>query len=155
METHKIEIPNDILITEIRKMLSEGRSATFRVKGYSMRPLLENERDSVKIESVMPEDIQVKDVILAEVSPRVYVLHRVIKRIDNQLTLRGDGNVRGVEHCTTENVIGKATAFYRKGRKMPDLATSRKWRVYSNIWLSLSPMRRILLGIFRRLPFKF
>lgn len=154
MKSQKIEIPNGLLIEEIRKILAEGKTATFKVKGYSMRPLLENERDSVKIESVNAEDIKVKDIILAEVSPRIYVLHRVVRRSGNKLTLRGDGNVRGVEHCTTDNVIGKATAFYRKGRKTPDFAASRKWIVYSNIWLSLSPMRRILLGIYRRLPFK-
>ena len=151
---HKIEIPNELLINEIKKMLNEGRSATFRVKGFSMRPFLENERDSVKLESVLPEDINVRDVVLAEVQPHVYVLHRVVKRIDNQLTLRGDGNVAGIEHCLVSDVVGKVTAFYRKGRKKPDLTTSCKWSVYSSIWLALSPFRRILLGIYRRLPFK-
>lgn len=154
METHKIEIPNEILINEIKKMLNEGHSATFRVKGYSMRPFLENERDSVKIEKTVAEDINVKDVVLAEVQPHVYVLHRVIDRIDNQLTLKGDGNIIGTEHCLVNDVVGKATAFYRKGRKQPDLVTATKWKIYTNIWLALSPFRRILLGVYRRLPFK-
>lgn len=154
METHKIEIPNEILINEIKKMLNEGHSATFRVKGYSMRPFLEHERDSVKIEKTVAEDINVKDVVLAEVQPHVYVLHRVIDRIDNQLTLKGDGNIIGTEHCLVNDVVGKATAFYRKGRKQPDLVTTTKWKIYTNIWLALSPFRRILLGIYRRLPFK-
>ena len=155
MEKHKIEIPNKILINEIKKILNEGHSATFRVKGYSMRPFLEHERDSVKIEKAIAEDINVKDVVLAEVQPHVYVLHRVIRRIDNQLTLKGDGNVVGTEHCLVNDVVGKATAFYRKGRKQPDLVTEGKWKIYSNIWLTLSPIRRIMLGIYRRLPFKF
>ena len=154
METHKIEIPNEILINEIKKMLNEGHSATFRVKGYSMRPFLEHERDSVKIEKTVAEDINVKDVVLAEVQPHVYVLHRVIDRIDNQLTLKGDGNIIGTEHCLVNDVVGKATAFYRKGRKQPDLVTATKWKIYTNIWLALSPFRRILLGVYRWLPFK-
>ena len=154
METHKIEIPNEILINEIKKMLNEGHSATFRVKGYSMRPFLEHERDSVKIEKTVAEDINVKDVVLAEVQPHVYVLHRVIDRIDNQLTLKGDGNIIETEHCLVNDVVGKATAFYRKGRKQPDLVTATKWKIYTNIWLALSPFRRILLGVYRRLPFK-
>lgn len=153
METRKIEVPNDVLIAEIERMLKDGHSATFRVKGWSMRPFLENERDLVKVEAVVPETIKVKDVVLAKVSSQQYVLHRVIDRTDNQLTLRGDGNVRGVEHCADTDVVGIVTAFYRKGRTVPDLVSSMKWRCFSAVWLALTPLRRILLGVLRRIPF--
>ncbi len=154
METRKIEVPNDILISEIKRAIEQGKTATFRVKGYSMRPFLDNNRDIVKIEHITPEAISVSDVVLAEIEPKQYVLHRVISRTDNQLTLKGDGNVKGVEHCLDTQVIGIATAFYRKGRKIPDLVTGRKWKLYSSVWLALTPMRRILLGIYRRLILK-
>lgn len=154
METRKIQVPNEILIAEIKRMLDKGHSATFRVKGYSMRPFLENERDLVKIEQTPAESIKENDVVLAKISTKKYVLHRVIDRTDNQLTLRGDGNIRGVEHCLDTDVVGIATAFFRKGRHEPDTINGLKWKLYSNIWLLLTPFRRILLGIYRRLPFK-
>ena len=106
METRKIEVPNDILISEIKRAIEQGKTATFRVKGYSMRPFLDNNRDIVKIEHITPEAISVRDVVLAEIEPKQYVLHRVISRTDNQLTLKGDGNVKGVEHCIDTQVIG-------------------------------------------------
>lgn len=149
-----IEVPNDVLVAEVRRSLAEGHTATFRVKGQSMRPFLENLRDVVKIERVMPELVRVNDVVLAEIAPKTYVLHRVISRVDNQLTLKGDGNVAGVEHCCDKDVIGIATAFYRKGRTSPDLVTSLKWRAYTHVWLFLTPLRRILLAIYRRQPFR-
>lgn len=149
-----IEVPNDVLVTEIKRSLAEGHTATFRVKGQSMRPFLENLRDVVKIERVMPELVRVNDVVLAEIAPKTYVLHRVISRVDNQLTLKGDGNVVGVEHCCDKDVIGIVTAFYRKGRTSPDLVTSLKWRAYTRVWLFLTPLRRILLAIYRRQPFR-
>lgn len=96
METRKIQVPNDVLIAEIKRMLDKGHSATFRVKGYSMRPFLENERDIVKIEQTPAESIKENDVVLAEIATKKYVLHRVIDRTDNQLTLRGDGNIQGI-----------------------------------------------------------
>lgn len=154
METRKIQVPNDVLIAEIKHMLDKGHSATFRVKGYSMRPFLENERDIVKIEQTPAESIKENDVVLAEIATKKYVLHRVIDRTDNQLTLRGDGNIQGVEHCLDTDVVGIATAFYRKGRAKPDTINGVKWKLYSNIWLFLTPFRRILLGLYRRLPFK-
>lgn len=149
-----IEVPNEILVAEIKRSLTEGYTATFRVKGQSMRPFLENLRDVVKIERIVPELVRVNDVVLAEIAPKTYVLHRVISRVDNALTLKGDGNVVGVEHCYDKDVVGIATAFYRKGRTTPDLVTSLKWRVYTNVWLFLTPLRRILLAIYRRQPFR-
>lgn len=149
-----VEVPNEVLIAEIKRSLQQGHTATFRVKGNSMRPFLENLRDVAKVEAVAPETIAVGDVVLAEIAPQCYVLHRVIDRVDNQLTLKGDGNVQGVEHCLDTNVVALATAFYRKGRKKPDLVTGNKWRIYSFIWLSLTPLRRILLAVYRRQPLR-
>ena len=64
-----IEVPNEILVAEIKRSLTEGHTATFRVKGQSMRPFLENLRDVVKIERIVPELVRVNDVVLAEIAP--------------------------------------------------------------------------------------
>lgn len=153
METRNLQVPNKVLIGAVKELLREGRTATFRVKGVSMRLFLENERDLVKLEPARPESIAVGDVVLAEIAPETYVLHRVIHRDGEQLTLMGDGNLVGTESCLATEVVGVATAFYRKGRKRPDLVSGRKWRVYSYLWLRLKPFRRLILGIYRRLPF--
>lgn len=153
METRNLQVPNKVLIGAVKELLREGRTATFRVKGVSMRLFLENERDLVKLEPARPESIAVGDVVLAEIAPDSYVLHRVIHRDGEQLTLMGDGNLVGTESCSATDVVGVATAFYRKGRKRPDLVSGRKWRVYSYLWLRLKPLRRLILGIYRRLPF--
>lgn len=146
-------VPNALLIGQIDRMLKEGHTATFRVKGYSMRLFLENERDVVKLTRVSPEQIKLHDVVLAYTTAGLYVLHRVIKREGNRLTLMGDGNVVGTEECTVDDVVGIAVAFYRKGRQKPDLVTGMKWKVYTSVWLTLKPLRRIILGVCRRLPF--
>lgn len=151
--TRELLVPNEILIAEVKQALAEGHSATIRVKGFSMRLFLEDGRDIVKLAKRQPQDIKVKDVALAEISPGHYVLHRVISRKGKRLTLMGDGNIRGTESCNDTDVVGIVTDFYRKGRKRPDSATGLKWRTYSSIWLAIKPMRRIILGIYRRLPF--
>ena len=49
------QIPNKILMPEIVKMLNEGHTVTLRLKGYSMRPFLEDERDKALLtKSVTP-----------------------------------------------------------------------------------------------------
>ncbi len=143
-------IPNALLIPEIDALLREGHSVKFRVRGYSMRPFLEDRRDLVSL-CAPNGDIQLYDVVLAKIAPDTYVLHRVIAIQGDHLTLRGDGNVVGVEHCDKADVLGVATAFWRKGRNNPDLITARKWKTYSKIWLALTPLRRWVLAYHRRI----
>lgn len=153
METRIMQVPNRILLGEVKRMIAAGHSATIRVKGFSMRLFLESERDIVKLEAIHPADVKVHDVVLAEIVTDHYVLHRVIARNGNSLTLMGDGNICGTENCLDTDVVGVATAFYRKGRSKPDLTIGWKWRTYSKIWLFLTPIRRIILSVYRRLPF--
>ena len=115
---HKINkcFANRLLIPEIIKMLEEGHSVTLPLRGYSMRPFLEDGRDMALLTS--PVDIKVGDPVLADIKA---------------------------------SVIG----FYRKGRRGLDRTDGRKWRTYSRIWLFLSPVRRYLLGFYRRIWIKF
>ena len=140
-----VEIANDILLGHVRELIAEGHTATIRVKGISMRPFLENGRDSVVLAAV--DTLKRGDVVLAEISPGQYVLHRVIKIDGTTLTLMGDGNSKGTERCRIIDVAGIVTALIRKGKIVE--CNSRKWRIYSKIWLSLRPLRRYLLFIYR------
>ena len=44
-ETAKIQFENAVFLPEIVKMLNEGHTVTLTLKGYSMRPFLEDGRD--------------------------------------------------------------------------------------------------------------
>lgn len=146
-----IEIPNEILIPKVKEVIDRGATATLRVKGHSMRIFLSNGRDLVTLVAPEHEKLRVGDVVLAEIQPKVYVLHRIIQRTQDQLTLMGDGNVGTTEACTINDVIGIVTLFYRKGRTKPDSVNGWKWKTYSRIWLTLTPFRRYILAIHRRL----
>lgn len=146
-----IEIPNEILIPKVKEVVDRGATATLRVKGHSMRIFLSNGRDLVTLIAPERENLRVGDVVLAEIQPKVFVLHRIIQRTQDQLTLMGDGNVGTTEACTINDVIGIVTLFYRKGRTKPDSVNGWKWKTYSRIWLTLTPIRRYILAIHRRL----
>ena len=81
----------------------------------------------------------------------IYVLHR-IKAIDgDNITLKGDGNLDGTEHCTRADVCGTVVAILRRGEKRIDCTTpgferrSRRWVNAPRI------VRRYVLGIYRRI----
>lgn len=137
-------IANEILIPQIKAMIDEGRTVTFRVRGRSMRPMIEGDRDSVVLVPCTGE-VKKDDIILAEVSPKRYVLHRIIKVDGDTLTMRGDGNLLGTETFRRSDVIGRAEAFIRKGKRLE--MNSRKWKIYSWFWARMLPVRRYLIFI--------
>ena len=148
----KIQFDNALLIPEIIKFINKGHTVTLRLKGFSMRPFLEDNRDSALL--TKPTDIKVGDAVLAEISPLRFVLHRIVRIDGNNVTLRGDGNL-GDEHCTLTDIKASVLGFYRKGRTRLDSTKGLKWRTYSFVWMHLFPIRRYLLAAYRKIWLKF
>ena len=139
---------NSVLLPEIVRLLNEGHTVTLRLRGFSMRPFLEDGRDKALLtKAVSPK---VGDPVLAEIEPKHFVLHRIISIQGDNVVLRGDGNL-GVEHCKLGDVKGAVIGFYRKGRNKLDRTDGKKWRTYSWIWTRLYPIRRFLLAFYRRI----
>lgn len=142
-------MPNDALLGSVSGMLSEGRAVVIKARGLSMLPFIVGDRDSVEL--VRAESYQPYDIVLAEISPGTYVLHRVFVMEGDRVTLKGDGNLRGVEKCSVRDIKGKVAHIIRpSGRETACsserfLRRSRRWR--------LAPyfVKRIYLAIFRRM----
>ena len=147
-ETTKVQFENAVFLPEIVKMLNEGHTVTLTLRGNSMRPFLEDCRDKALF--VKPTTIAVGDPVLAEIAPKHFVLHRIVAINGEAVTLLGDGNLL-TEHCKKKDIVGAVIGFYRKGRTTLDRTNGWKWRCYSYVWTSLRPIRRYLLGIYRRI----
>lgn len=142
------ELPNEAYLPVISRFVAGGESVVFTVKGYSMRPFLEHLRDKVELSPWT--ELQVGDAVLAELWTGHYVLHRIIARDGDKLTLKGDGNLQGVEHCTTADVRGIVTKYIRPGGHVlltDDPALKRKIKR----WCALPTwLRRVLLFIYKQ-----
>lgn len=142
---------NAQFLPEVVKLLNEGHTVTLKLKGFSMRPFLEDGRDKALLtRAISPRK---GDAVLAEVRPGVYVLHRIIRIEGDRVTLRGDGNLSS-EECRLTDVKAFAMGFYRKGRTKIDKTNGMKWLVYSFLWTRLFPLRRFLLAFYRRIWLK-
>ena len=150
---HKTEVRfnNSEFLPEVVKMLNERHTVTLRLRGFSMRPFLEDGRDKALL--TKPVTIKKGDAVLAEVTPGHYVLHRIISIKGENVVLRGDGNI-GVERCSLADIKGFAIGFYRKGRTKLDRTNGLKWRVHPPVWTTLFPLRRYLLAFYRRIWLK-
>lgn len=141
-----VVLPNEEFIPYVISELEavKGKTVTLPVSGRSMRPFLHETGDKALL--TVSEQVSVGDVVLAEISPKRFVLHRVIAINGQQVTLRGDGNLNN-EYCTISNVKATALGFYRKGRNKLDSTQDCKWQIYSWIWTHLYPVRRYILFI--------
>ena len=143
--THTIS-DNEIIQNAIA-LVNEGLRVTFPVKGYSMLPFIVGSKESVDL--VKPEHLEVGHVVLAWVEGCRYVVHRIIRIEDEQVTLMGDGNIAGVEHCTLSDVAALAiNVVTPQGKHHPLYAP---WRIKaSRLWWRLLPIRRWILAFYRR-----
>ena len=138
-------MPNDVLLGEVRKLIQEGHSVTLRVKGNSMLPFIYGGRDNVRF--VNCSDYKVRDIVLAEVSKGVFVVHRIISIKDNRVTLMGDGNLYGVEHCYLDNLAAKVEVIVRGAREIDPY--SGYMRAAASFWWHIRGLRRWLLAFMR------
>lgn len=147
-ELPRWELPNDSFLPIISRYVAAGETATFVVKGYSMRPFLEHLRDKVELSPWT--QLQVGDAVLAEIKPGTFVLHRIMSMDGENLILKGDGNIRGVEYCTKKDVRGLVTKYIRPGGHVL-LASDARLQQKIQRWNSLPTfLRRMFLFIYKQ-----
>ena len=140
MDKYSISTVEEVFMEEIRSFISEGRTAVFTPNGRSMLPFIRGGRDRVVLDA--PGELEVGGIYLFQRGEK-YILHRLEKIDGNNVTFRGDGNVRGVEHTTRDKVYARVTCIEKPdGRKVVP-GNGRLWR-------RLLPVRRYLLYAMRK-----
>ena len=151
-ETTVKTLANNIVIKDAIALVREGRRVVLPVKGFSMNPFIIGDRESVELVSPH-QPLKVGDVVLAWVNGTHYVVHRIIGIDGDKVTLMGDGNIAGVEHCTTDEVAAVAEYVVAPSGKRRYLYTDGRMR-FARLWGRLLPVRRWILTIYRRTLFK-
>lgn len=135
------------IIEEAIRLVQERISVTLPVNGNSMLPFIIGSKESVILQQ--PGLTNVGDVVLAWVDGNRYVIHRIIRIKDDQVTLMGDGNLVGTERCQLSDIKAIATHVVDAKGRRHDLYS--KWRCKAaKAWWYLRPIRRYLLAIYRR-----
>lgn len=137
------------MMEEIRTLISEGRTVELTAKGYSMNPFIMHLRDIIVLGPWKDEEIRKGTVVLAKTSNGDYVIHRIISREGDAITLMGDGNVGLTEKARIEDIIASMYSVKRKRRtyRTDGLA----WRLYSWFWMLITPVKRYPLALWRKL----
>jgi len=135
------------IIAEAVRLVQEGIAVTLPVNGTSMLPFIIGGKESVILQQ--PTDVNCGDIVLAWVEGSRYVVHRIISIEGDKVTLMGDGNIQGTEHCLRQDIKALATHVVNNNGTH-DLYTPWRNRA-AKLWWWLRPIRRYILGIYRRL----
>ena len=134
------------IIDEAVALVNDGFSVTLPVAGRSMLPFIIGGRESVIL--TPPANLRRGIVALAWVEDKRYVLHRIERIEGDRVTLMGDGNLAGKEHCRLADIKAMATHVVDSSHKRHYLYT--RWRkAASEIWRKLLPIRRYLIFLIR------
>lgn len=137
-----MELSNTEFLPLAVSYLETKESVKIPLKGYSMRPFLESERDYALLGKAHGPVLNEPALVLLPEGR--WVLHRIVKIEGENLTLLGDGNIVP-EHCKASDIQASIIGFYRKGRKDLDRIDGKKWKIYSFFWTRFYPFRRYLL----------
>ena len=139
------QIPNDLFFEWVESEIAQGRSVQIRLKGVSMYPLLREGKDEVILSSCPMEELQPMDVVLFRYHG-THVLHRIIQRDGDQLTLQGDGSFSVKENCSVLDVIARVEAVVRPSGKVIPVGSWR-WRLPSWLWCKMGILRNPVLRV--------
>jgi len=156
---NSIKLANEVFLPQVCTLVKEGHNVSINLKGNSMRPFLESDRDI----GWLRFDTKFKkgQVVLAEINKGHFVLHRIDKievdghiingfceNIEAHVTLRGDGNPVGTERCRLKDIRALCYKVVRNGKEC-DLKKSKKWKLYSWYWTNTLFVRRYQLAAYR------
>jgi len=140
-------VPNDLFFSLVEESLSAENSVVIVVRGQSMRPFLEEDRDKVKL--VRPtRALKVGDAVLARLANGHCVMHRIVRKDGTRLTLQGDGLRNCRETCDESAVLAIVSEYIRPHGTLK--AESLGMKVAVRLWMGAAPIRRYLLYVYRK-----
>ena len=147
--TSSIYVPNDVFFEAVKEEILQGKQVRLRARGQSMMPFITGDKDDIVLKQIVKSSFHKGAILLVQLSEKRYVAHRVYRIKGNMLTLKGDGNLRLTEHCTCDDAIAEIVAVIRNGTTIKK--GSFKWNASRYLWPSNHFLRRVLLGVQRKL----
>ena len=127
-------------MSSFEEILARDGRLVYKTRGFSMLPMLHENRDLVMIEPPKGR-LQKYDVALYR-RGKAYVLHRVIAVREGDYLIRGD-NTYADERVPDAAVIGVLTGFTRKGKTFS--TADRRYQRYVRFWCGIYPVRKLLV----------
>ena len=138
-------VPNDILFSNVKELVKEGKEVKVIAKGNSMLPFIRT-GDVVKLGKAYR--LKTGMVVLVEASEGLYIMHRIVKLNENDMVLYGDGNLGNKEVVPYSSVVAVVKSVYRGKKQI--FYGSLSWKLRSFLWPKNKFLRKYSLKIYRK-----
>lgn len=145
-------VSNKLLFSKIREQIADGRKVTIRAKGWSMLPLVWDDRDTLTLAAVSEDTFSKGRIVLAQLGTGRYVVHRIVCIKGARYCLRGDGNPYQEEYVHRDKIYAELISIQRGGRYID--AKHWLWKFCQYLWPKNGFLRRVLLFAYRRIVLK-
>lgn len=149
LEEQKHILSRQALAEAVSASVAEGGSFLLTVTGGSMVPALLHEKSQVEL--VQAGEIAPGEIVLVCRKDGSLVLHRVIRREGDTLTINGDAQ-SWTEQAQTHQVLAKVRRICRKGRWYDTGTLADK--AYYKLWGLAKPLRPALFKVYNRVKRK-
>ena len=136
----------DVLLEELKL----GKRVRIQVRGRSMHPFLRHEVDFVWLCSPSCKSLRIGSIVLACLpdSDR-YVLHRVVARTGDRLTLQGDAHRWEQESCYMSDVLACVEVVEHGARYIE--MNHLFWVVLMSLWCKFLSCRKAMVMILKQI----
>lgn len=148
METKATILDRGALAQAVVQAVSGGGSFVLTVTGGSMVPALLHKKSQVELSA--PEDVRLRDIVLARRQDGSLVLHRVIAIDGDILTLCGDAQ-SWTEEVLRSQLLAKVTRICRSGRWRK---TGGGQAAYARCWGLTRPIRPAMFRLYSKIQRK-
>ncbi|MDD3958397.1 MAG: S24/S26 family peptidase [Candidatus Izemoplasmatales bacterium] len=122
-----------------QEILDEKGYLIISPSGRSMWPLIRENKDAIKL--VPPGTIKKRDIILYRRRDGHYIVHRVIKVLQESVVLCGDNQWKLEKDITYPMILAVMEGYYRNEKYRS--AHHAGYRLYSRIWVAFRWVRFI------------
>ena len=141
------DLPLEDLWPLIEEVFAKGGRVRLFPRGSSMLPLIRPGVDSVLLEK--PTQLLRHDILLYRRKNGQFVLHRLMKKDQDRLTMCGDNQHYLEKDVSAECILARVCGIYFDENYMP--IESKKLRIYAKKRAFSRPFRHLASGAARRL----
>ena len=129
----------------IEQIIAEKGIYTGLTRGTSMWPLIHQGRDNIII--VRPRGrLKKYDVPVYRTPGGKYIMHRIVRVRAEDYVIIGDNRLQK-EYVTDDSICGVLAGFYKDGKRYVDCQNSRRYRLYSRVWVALYPVCPLIMFV--------
>ena len=140
----KIEQPN-VTFVSFEELLEKDGVIVYTNTGFSMMPLLRQNKDVIEIRKKMSVRCKKYDVVLYKRNEK-YILHRILKVLPGgKYIISGDHNTFKEYDITDDMIIGVMVRVFRNGKIIT--RDSLVYKIYYHLWVDFFPIRVFIIRV--------